>query len=165
MSFTITITSNAREIADAIRRGDREVLQRVDRALGRGAAELAREMRTRAPKDTTQLTNAVQTSRAGPLEHHVVAAKDYASYQEQGTGPGGRPTLDQTLAWLRRKSITPRTPMSQRSLAFLIRRTIARRGVPKQPFAQPALEATRSRLDALVRASVTQGLRAMSARP
>jgi hypothetical protein len=156
--FRITITHNAAEVAEALRRAPRAVLGELDRAMRTGAVAIARDARERAPKANSELVNAIAPERISLLEHHVRAAKNYASHQERGTGPGGRPSLTTMIQWIRRKGLSARAGMSERSLAFLIRRSIARKGVPAKPFMKPALEAQRSRLDGLFRAAVARGL-------
>lgn len=154
----MSVKHNAGQVADAIARLPQSVTAEMDAALARGAAELTREARERAPKDSTALTNSIIPARITLLEHHVTAAKDYASFREYGTGPGGWPSLDRMLAWIRRKGITPREGTSPRSLAYLIARKIAREGTPATPYMEPAFDAVAPKLDARLRASVARGI-------
>lgn len=158
---SITITHNTPEVMAKLGQMPGYVGQTVDRAMATGASHVTKSAIVKAPKADMELTKAIQQERITLLEHHIRAAKDYASYQEEGTGPGGRPSLDRMLQWIARKGITPRNGMSVRSLAQLIRRKIARDGVPAQPYMAPALEENRSRLDGLFRAAVTRGLAAI----
>lgn len=155
------IQHNAHEVADAFKRLPESVLKEVDGALARGADEITHEARERAPKDSSALTDAIIPARISLLEHHITASKEYASFQEDGTGPGGWPSLDRIMAWMRRKGITPNTGTNVTGLAFLIRRSIARKGVPAQPFMQPAFDAVAPTLDARIRASVARGIAAV----
>lgn len=156
----IKVVHNAGVIADAIARKPEQVLPAVDKALFRGAIEVADEAKRRAPKYRSLLTNSIQI-RAKPLEYTIVAAAKYAAAVEGGSKPGGRPSLREMLAWVTLKRIVPRTPgMTRRSLAALIRMRIAQQGIKAQPFFLPALEAKRSRLTELVEGAARAGLAA-----
>lgn len=147
--------------AGAIRLGEmpRKVLRHVDSAMGRGAAEVSREARHRAAKNSSELANRIAPRRGSLLLHLVESAAEHSSYVEEGTGPGGQPSGATVLEWIRRAGITPRTPgLNQFRLARLIRRSIAKNGIEAQPYMQPALDAKRSRLADLVRGGVNRGL-------
>lgn len=155
----LRMSHNAQAIAAAILGRDRAVLQRVGSALWRGALETSNEAKQRAPKFRSEIVTSVGVSRPAPLEQHITFPKRHAYYQEKGTKPGGRPPLAEMVDWIRMKGITPRTPgMTRLQLAHLFRRTIAQRGIPAQPFAEPALDAKRDRINALIRAAVGEGL-------
>lgn len=149
---------NTPQVAEGLRRLPEAILAEMDAALARGAAEITREARERAPKDTSGLTNSIIPSRVSLLEHHITAAKEYASFREYGTGPGGWPSLDRLMAWIRRKGITPRATTTPQSLAYLIARKIAREGTPAQPFMEPAFDAIAPKLHDRLRSSVARGL-------
>lgn len=150
---TFEVKHNAPEVALALEQAPERARSEIHGALGRGAVELANEMKARAPKFRSTLTNAILAIERGPMEWAVSPrGVRYGVYVEEGTKEGGRPTLRETLDWLRLKRITPRTPgMSQRQLAALIRKRIAQRGIAAQPFAAPALEAKAERIHQLVR--------------
>lgn len=59
------------------------------------------------------------------------------------------PPIRSILLWIRNKGITPRDGISLNQLAFLISRSIARRGIPARPFIERAIEMTQddARLD------------------
>lgn len=153
------ISHNAASIADAIARRDRTILQRVGSALHRGALETGREAQLLMPKFRSELATSTGVHRAGPLEQHITFNKRHAVYTEDGTKAGGRPPLAEMLDWIRLKNITPRDPtMSRMQLAHLIRRRIAERGVPAQPFAAPALDNKRERVNELVKRAIGDGM-------
>ena len=157
---TFEVTHNAAEVAQALAQVPERATKEIGGALGRGAVELANEMKARAPKFRTTLTNSILAIERGPLEW-VVSPRGvrYGAYVEEGTGEGGRPTLREMLQWIQLKRIEPRTPgMSQRSLAALIRMLIAKRGIRPQPFAAPALEAKGERIAQLVREAAQRAL-------
>lgn len=154
----MTVRHNTPNVAEGLQRLPRAIITEMDAALARGAAEITREARERAPKDTSGLTNSIIPQRVSLLEHHIIAAREYASFQEDGTGPGGWPSLDRIMAWIRRKGITPHAADDDRGLAFLIRRKIRRQGTPAQPFMEPAFDAVAPKLHDRLRASVARGI-------
>lgn len=158
----MTIRHNTPQVADALKRLPESVITEMDGALARGAVEITHEARERAPKDSSTLTNSIAPRRVTLLEHHITAAQDYASFREDGTRPGGKPSLDRMMAWIRRKGITPRADTDARGLAFLIARKIAREGTPAQPFMEPAYRSVAPKLDARLRTSVARGIAAVA---
>lgn len=151
------ILHNSTKVAEALQRRGAAAFPVIDKALGRGALELHREAVRRAPKADSNLVKQSGVEHRGALEKHVIFGARYAGYVERGTGPGGQPTLGDILAWMRRRRIKPRAAgMTETKLAHVIRRSIAARGTPAQPFAGPALSAMRPRLSALVRGATQE---------
>lgn len=147
----VVIQHNAGTIAESIAKAGAAAVAAVDQALGRGAYEVQRDAVQRMPKFRSRMATSSNVEHMGPLHWEIVFGSGHAVYMEGGTGPGGRPSLAETLDWIRLKGITPNTPgMKRESLAFLIRRKIAREGVDAQPFAEPALRDNRARLADLV---------------
>lgn len=143
----IVLQHNSREVAEALRLRADKALPALDRALGRGAHEVARDAQQEMPKFRSDTVRATGVEHVGPLRWHVTFGTEHAAFTERGTGPGGAPSLAETLDWIRLKGIQPRDPsMDAAGLAFVIRRKIAREGVPAQPFAEPALLRNRPRL-------------------
>lgn len=135
-------------------------LRHAEAGLGRGAQEIARDAKRAAPKAFSTLVNAIAASRESPLHYRVAAGVNYAIFPERGTGPGGHPPHQTMLDWIRVKRIEPRDPsMSARDLAFVIARSIARKGTKAQPYMRPALFGNRSRVLQLVREGALRGLR------
>lgn len=159
----IQILHNSNKVAEAIARRGTVALRLYDLALGRGARELAREAKRVMPKFRSRTVTATGVEDGGPLEKRVVFATRHARHTEAGTGPGGQPSLQEMIDWVRLKNIQPRTPgMSQRSLAALIRKRIAQRGTQAHPFAAPSLARMRPRLSELMRAATRQALEGRS---
>lgn len=153
----VHLLHNSAKVAEALRRRGAAALPVIDRALTRGAMELHRDAVRRAPKADSALVKQSGVEHHGVLEKHVVFGARYAGYVERGTGPGGLPTLADMVAWVKRRNIQPRAPgMDVESLAYVIRRSIAHKGTPAQPFAGPALNAMRPRLSALVRGATRE---------
>lgn len=154
----IVISHDAHEVAEALKRAPREVAREVDKALRRGAVEVTRSARDKVPKAESELVQSIQPQRISQLEHHIRAAKAYASFVEDGTGPGGWVPLAKMLRWVARKGLTSQAYADPVQLAKAIQRKIVRSGTPPQPFMAPALKENTSRLDSLLRAAVARGL-------
>lgn len=146
-------------VEEALKRAPQLVLQAVDGAAGRGAQEVARKAKQLAPKADSTLTNSILARRITLGSWMTSANARHAGALEGGTRAGGRPPVQTLLAWIQRKSISPRTPgMSMEDLAHLIRRKIVRRGTRAQPYLRPALESMRPRIAQLLGTAVQTGL-------
>lgn len=150
----IVFKHNSAAVAEAIAKRGTDAIAGIDRGMGRGAHELARDAQQTMPKFRSRTATATGVEHPGPLHWRVVFGTRWAVFTEGGSGPGGRPSLAELRDWIRLKNITPRTPgVSASSLAFLIQRSIARKGVPAQQFASKSLERARPRLAELVEAA------------
>lgn len=161
------------KVRQAFRQAPRSMEQALAGGVRRAAREVANEARQRAPKAHSVLTNSIRVLRGARSTEAVVApGVQYARYVEEGTGrfgprglsPGRRQLSDQGIQnlvdWIRVKRLVPDDPnMDEEDLAWLIGRTIARRGTVPQPFLEPALEASRSRIGRIIRQAVTEGVR------
>lgn len=137
----LTISTNAHALATRFGRWPSRAMEAVDAEFSRGAQLIARDMKRGAPKAFSILTNAIRVLRNGMADYSAVAGTDYSVMPETGTGPGGNPPVQALKDWIRVKRITPRDPhMDVDDLAFVIGRSIRRKGTPKQPYAQPALD-------------------------
>lgn len=160
MAAPLNLVHDATKIGEALARAPMEVSDEIDKALGRGAIELSRVAKQNAPKYRSELANAIGYERIGLLLHMVRArGKTYGPYVEDGTAGGGVVPLPEMLNWVKKKGITPRTPgMTQHSLAWLIRRSIAQHGTRANPFFQRSLEQMVPRLDQLLNEAADKGL-------
>lgn len=165
MAAPLNLVHDATKIGEALARAPMEVSDEIDKALGRGAIELSRVAKENAPKYRSELTNAIGYERVGLLLHMVRArGKTYGPYVEEGTQGGGVVPLAEMLNWVQKKGITPRTPgMTPRSLAWLIRRSIAQHGTKANPFFQRSLEQMVPRLDELLNQAADKGLARVAA--
>lgn len=68
----------------------------------------------------------------------VLRLADYWKWIEEGREPGKQPPSNKLIEWIRRRGITPRNGItSEKSLAFLIGRKVAREGIkPRRYLAQ-----------------------------
>ena len=164
-SALIGFSHNIPQLRRALQRAPAEVMRDVDRNLGRGAREVSRTARDLAPKATSLLTQSIQTGRLSLSEHTVSALAGYAGPVEQGRRPGAMPPLQDLIDWIRTRRIQPAGPgvKTQRDLAFVIGRKIAREGTAAQPFMEPALERNESTLQRLMVQAAESGMtRAMA---
>lgn len=154
------LTHNADKIGRALVMAEDVAVTEIDRALGRGSIEVAREMARQAPKYRSELANSIMAERVGLLLHMVRArGKTYGPYVNDGTGAGGLVPFPEILNWVQRKGITPRKAgLTQRGLAWLIRHSIVKHGIKANPFADRTLEAMLPRLDALLDAAADKAL-------
>ncbi len=145
-------THNCEQVARALEQRGEQAIAEIDRALGRGALEVAREGVRIMPKFRSETARATGTEQEAPMHWLVRFGGGHALFTEEGTNAGGMPPLAEMLDWIRLKGIIPRDPtMSAEGLARVMQRSIAAYGVPAQPFAAPALDNMRPRLIDLVR--------------
>lgn len=154
------LTHDADKIGRALTQATDVAVTEIDKALGRGGIEVSKKMQAEAPTYRSELRNSIAYERVGLLLHMVRArGKTYGPYVNDGTGPGGVMPMAEAMNWVKRKGITPRTPgMSQRSLAALIRHSIAAKGIKANPFADRTLQAMLPRLDALLEQAADKAL-------
>jgi hypothetical protein len=158
----IRVDHNVGELAAALQRAPAIVMQEVDRGAGRGALALGRTARDLAPKATSELAGSITTVRIRQGEHMVQARKAHAGPMEIGRRPGGpMPPIQPLIDWIRARKIQPKGDgvETERDLAFVIGRKIARDGTAAQPFMGPALEASQDTLRATMAAASQAGVR------
>lgn len=157
----IRVDHNVGELTAALQRAPAIVMREVDRGVGRSAFELVNKARELAPKATSDLTNAIKAHRIREGEHIVQARKAYAGPMEIGRKPGPMPPIQPLIDWIRARKIKPKGDgvETERDLAFVIGRKIARDGTEAQPFMGPALEASQDTLRATMAAASQAGVR------
>jgi hypothetical protein len=137
---------------EALKRAPNRLEAELDRATQRGAIAIARDMRAGAPKAQSLLTSSITHRRIGSAHHEVIVGAEYGAAVEYGRGPGqAMPPVRSIDDWIAVRGIEPNDPeMSQRDLAFVIARSIAREGTTAQPFFRPAIRDNENRLQQLV---------------
>lgn len=166
----MTIRSEIRppiaDLARVLERAPDKVANAVDVQLGRGALEIALQMREHAPKAQSTLVNSIQAERDALLSWRVGPRVEHAWYVERGRQPGARmPPLSSIEDWVMTKLQIP-PGRERRSAAWMIGRAIARRGIPPRPFVEPIAQDLRwqDRIDQLTRIGIENGLRAAGVR-
>lgn len=160
MSLELTVDSN--ELQRAMVASPRILGKHLTRAIERTVLEMARAAKRGAPKASSLLTNAINSVMVSPVEGLVFAGVDYARMVEDGTrgGDGRRlPPKDNILDWIKVRRIQPDDPdMSQEDLAYVIARSIARKGTPAQPFMGPAYEDNRAKAERRISKAIDAAL-------
>lgn len=91
--------------------------------------------REEAPKAESTLTHTIRSHVVGELQRMITSSLRYNGLVVQETGGQGVPPVQSILDWVRVKRIQPKTPKAdQRDLAFIIARSIARKGTPANDF-------------------------------
>lgn len=167
--MNIAIEHNIPEIEAAMRRAPELLMTYIDRSLGRGALEVAREAKKEAPKADSTLANSILSRKLGVADYEVAVGVQYATYVETGVkgkndgGNGHAPDWDVLDRWVKRHGITPRTPgVTHDQLVYLIAKKIYYKGIKPHPFMAPALEAKTDRLSQLVRQGAQAGIAAVA---
>lgn len=159
-ALELRVEIDSARVQAALAKAPSAMLASISRGLLRGAKELARDARAKAPRAFSTLTHSIKADRVSPLEYRVAPHVDYARYVEEGREPGKAPDPMSLLDWIRRKKITSDNPkMDQWGLAYVIARSIARKGIAPQPYLEPAFHANESRVLQMVRDSIEDGLR------
>ncbi|MBF0383625.1 MAG: HK97 gp10 family phage protein [Magnetococcales bacterium] len=164
----IAVEHNIQGVDTALKQAPDLLMLHVTQFLKRGASEVTREAKREAPKAFTTLAQAIHYRRVGAKnsgEFIVYAGTSYAAYVEEGRKPGGKPPPRWMIeAWINVGSgIKPQNPdMDSRDLAYVISRSIAKKGTKPRPFMAPALDKKTDRLTQLVRQGIIEGLQAVT---
>lgn len=143
----------------ALDRAPGVVMRHVDRNLLRGAIEFTGKARRNAAKGRGGLVRMIGFRRLGLADFMLESTAGHARYVEEGTGPGGTPPLLLLLDWMRVRGVAEPGSDDERRKAFLISRSIRKKGTPAQPYMAPALKTMRPRLRDLVRQGGVRGMR------
>jgi len=152
----ITVTFDDARVQEGLRRFPGRVAARVEQALWRGAVEIARTARGKAPKAFSTLTNSIHAQRIGELHYRVAPGVNYAAPVERGRKPGSQPgTANGLMEWVRQKTGLQGKELDRKT--FVIARAIGIKGIRPQLYMEPALKENTSRLRALVQAAALLG--------
>jgi HK97 gp10 family phage protein len=129
--------TNLPEVVAALNGFARRERDKAEREVRRAAMNVHNEAKRRVPKDLGRLSNSITYEISGDgLTATVGTNLEYAREIEFGRRAGSMPPPGVLLGWMKRKGIDP-------SLEFVIRRKIAEKGTPPQPYLLPALEVVR----------------------
>lgn len=112
---------------------------------------VARSAKHNAPKASSQLTNSIQVKRAGALKAEVFAGSEYGAEVELGRKPNSpMPSIQSIKDWIKTKSIETN---NINSAAFLIARSIGKKGIKPQPFMEDAARQNKAAVLSLIKSS------------
>lgn len=152
--------SGDKALNHALKKAPNALLRHIGRGLHRGALEIEREARANAPKAETTLTQSIGLLQKSALFYVIGPKVNYGAVVEYRTNAGGVAPVQSILDWIRVKGISPDKPQdSDEDLAFIISRSIAKKGTEAQPYMQPAAMSKRDRVFDLVQQGVSNGLR------
>jgi hypothetical protein len=128
--------SSVNRMATRYQGGQRIVLEETRKGINKAVIQIEADAKRLVPTDTHTLqrsiTHEVQASGQN-VTGRVGSNLVYAPVVEYGRSPGSMPPPGALAGWLRRKGIDER-------YAFVVARSIARRGTRKRPYLKPALE-------------------------
>jgi hypothetical protein len=177
------LTHNAEQVALHHRRAAQALLPEVRAELRRLAAQIAADMRQRAPKHRSTLTNSIRAAEEAPTTWTVRPNVEYARWVEAGRKPGKGlprffdPAAAQIVAWLdarlegARAAGNPkyrrgRLGSARRSAAELelrdrymaLSRAVRARGIKPAPFVAPTADAWRTQVPKRLQEAVQRAL-------
>lgn len=155
-AMDIRVKVDDKRAIEAFQKAPDAMRRHVGDGVQRGALEIARSARAKAPKAFSTLVNAINAMKVADLHWRVDAETNYAEAVEGGRAPGRQPgTSKGLMEWVRFR--TGKTDSDLERTTFLIARSIGRHGTRPQPFMQPAAEESESRVVALIRESAHRG--------
>jgi len=122
-----------------LRRASKSMLKQADLAMFRGALILERAAKSNAPEFHSLLTNSIHSRKIGPLHHEIGTGQEYALAQETGTKSGYWPDMQPSsdfYKWV--ASITGTSGDAAERMAFLIGRSISRKGTKASEYMKRA---------------------------
>lgn len=150
---------------EAFREAPGSLLQYLKAGVSRAGSEVSRETRNEAPKAESTLTHSIRSNVVGELQRMITSNLNYNEHVVTDTGRQGMPPLQSILDWVKVKGLKPRNPKdSQKDLAYMISRSIARNGTTANDFYDRAADKTADRVADILDASAAAGLRAAGLR-
>jgi HK97 gp10 family phage protein len=164
MAFTVNL-NGLKDIQDALKNIDVKLKQDVGDEINASALKILTDAKRLAPVNFGQLRNQIALDPIDNLTYAVEAKASYSAYVEFGTGPqvsvpadftsyaaqfkgvkGGKfkDFVDALTLWVKRKSIGD--GKNDKGLAYVIARSILRKGMRPQPFLIPSYESEKPKL-------------------
>ncbi|MCW7553653.1 HK97 gp10 family phage protein [Endozoicomonas gorgoniicola] len=157
-ALTVDMTGD-RQFRKALEQTPGTLFNQLKRMVTRGGSEAARELKRSAPKAHSTLVNSIRSIRDADLSAIAAPNTDYAQFVNDGTGSGGAPSLQAIKDWIRVKGITPNNPNHDLDdLAYMISRSIARKGTRAQPFVDNTADKLTPRINQLMQQAVRNSL-------
>lgn len=156
--LTVSVTGTAQVNANLIQIESR-LHQEIEKELTRSAATVLADSQRNAPKAWGNLARGGKMIQK-PGSREVLFNANYAAAVEFGRKPGKWPPFQAILDWVHKRGLagvyaatsrrrigsTERMMSEDRPLAFLIQRSIGKKGTRPHPFLFPAFEKERPRL-------------------
>lgn len=156
----VTLEFHTSQLVAALHLAPQRLAAELDRAISRSLLEMARTAKRNAPKAHSTLANTIHHQMLSSFEGEITAGVNYARYPEEGTPPQPLPPDQSILDWIKVKNIQPNDPtMTQADLAYVIARSIAARGTPPQPYAEPAFEEHKADTERRISEGILRALR------
>lgn len=171
----IRVKVDDKRAIEAFQRAPETMRRHIGGGVERGALEVTRVARDKAPKLFSTLVNSINASRLDELHWQVRPGVNYAREVEEGTGPAaGRPryypnpdSLQQYIQYSPKmrghkwaKAGTMKRGVQELDIWFRSRALawyIYNHGTKAQPFMAPAAKESESRVVALIRESAHRG--------
>jgi HK97 gp10 family phage protein len=162
--FSVNL-NGLKDIQDALKGIDGKLKQDVGDQINASALKILTDAKRLAPVNFGQLRNQIALDPIDNLTYAVEAKASYSAYVEFGTGPqvsvpadftayaaqfkgqkGGKfkDFVDALTLWVKRKGIGDGN--NDRGLAYVIARSILRKGMRPQPFLIPSYETEKPKL-------------------
>jgi HK97 gp10 family phage protein len=164
MAFVVRL-DNLKGVQDALKVIDKKLRQDVGDEINASALKILTDAKRLAPVNFGQLRNQIALEPINDLTFAVEAKASYSAYVEFGTGPqvsvpadftsyaaqfkgkkGGKfkDFVDALTLWVKRKGIGD--GKNDKGLAYVIARSILRKGMRPQPFLIPSYETEKPKL-------------------
>ena len=164
MAFVVRL-DNLKGVQDALKVIDKKLRQDVGDEINASALKILTDAKRLAPVNFGQLRNQIALEPINDLTFAVEAKASYSAYVEFGTGPqvsvpadftsyaaqfkgkkGGKfkDFVDALTLWVKRKGIGD--GKNDKGLAYVIARSILRKGMRPQPFLIPSYESEKPKL-------------------
>lgn len=151
---------DSEEFRKALSKAPKALVQNLSKSVNRFAIELGRSAKGFAPKAHSTLVNSIRHQRIGVLSYVVGPTVNYGPMVENETKPQGLPNVLSIYDWVRVSGLQPNNPkMDQMDLAWMISKSIAKKGTEAQPYMEPAVEEKSDRLLQLVQIAMTKTMK------
>lgn len=161
--LSVVVQTSALDLA--LRDAPQCMMKYLKGGISRAGSEVSREARKEAPKAESNLVNSIRSHVVGDLQRMITSNMNYNAHVVQGTNSQGMPPIRSILDWVKVMRLQPRNPKdSQKDLAFMIARSIARKGTQPDDFYDRAADATKDNVSRILNAAVAAGLAAAGLR-
>lgn len=145
------ISINAKRFIYSIKKSKKIISNIAYIKVLKAAHLIARSAKHNVPKTSSQLTNSIQVKRTGLLRAEVFAGSEYGAVVELGRKPNSpMPPIQSIKDWIKTKGVETN---NINSAAFLIARSIGKKGIKPHPFMEDAARQNEAVVLALIKSS------------